>query len=130
MSLVCWTLGKGIRVKQARDAATPTATSRKDAEMIFLLVVAAVVVAAPLAAAVLVTVASLREDSARSLAGRPPGWLTAIARRLLCLRTAPDRQDRPPLPPPPDGVALSPDDGQIPPPRSDWADESLTVPRS
>jgi hypothetical protein len=56
--------------------------------MIFLLVAAAVVVAAPIIAAVLVTVASLREDSAHSLGGRPPGLLTAAARRLLCLRTS------------------------------------------
>lgn len=99
--------------------------------MIFLLVVAAVVVAAPLAAAVLVTVASLREDSARSLTGRPPGLLAAVARRLLCLRTGlADNRDRPPLPPATDGVALNHDDLEIPPPRSDWADQSLTVPRS
>jgi hypothetical protein len=98
--------------------------------MIFLLVVAAVVVAAPLAAAVLVTVASLREDSARSLAGRPPGLLTAIARRLLCLRTGPaDSQDRRPWPST-DGRTLSQGDLQVPPPRSDWADQSLTGPRS
>ena len=56
--------------------------------MDFLLVVAALVVGAPLAAAVLVTLASHREDSAHSLAGRPPGLLAAAARALLCLRTA------------------------------------------
>jgi hypothetical protein len=99
--------------------------------MIFLLVVAAVVVAAPLAAAVLVTVASLREDSARSLAGRPPGLLAAAARRLLCLRTNPaDGRGRPPSPPSTDKLAQSHDDLEIPPPRSDWADKPLTVPRS
>jgi hypothetical protein len=54
--------------------------------MIFLLVVAAVVVGAPLGAAVLVTVASHREDAASTLAGRPPGPFAAAARRLLCLR--------------------------------------------
>jgi hypothetical protein len=98
--------------------------------MIFLLVVAAVVVAAPLAAAVLVTVASLREDSARSLAGRPPGLLTAVARRLLCLRTRPaGNQDRPPWPST-NGLTLGQDDLEVPPPRSDWADQSLTGPRS
>ena len=41
--------------------------------MIVLLVVAAVVVGAPVGAAVLVTVASHREDAASTLAGRPPG---------------------------------------------------------
>ncbi len=51
-----------------------------------LLVVAALVVGAPLAAAVLVTLASHREDFAHSLAGRPPGLLAAAARALLCLR--------------------------------------------
>ena len=51
-----------------------------------LLVVAALVVAAPIAAAVLVTLASHREDLSRSLAGRPPGLLSAAARALLCLR--------------------------------------------
>jgi hypothetical protein len=100
--------------------------------MIFLLVVAAVVVAAPLAAAVLVTVASLREDSARSLAGRPPGLLTAVARRLLCLRTSSaDSLARTPAPPPSDGSDVRHDDKiEIPPPRSDWADEPLSAPRS
>ena len=54
--------------------------------MIVLLVVAAVVVGAPFGAAVLVTVASHREDAARTLAGRPPGPFAAAARRLVCLR--------------------------------------------
>ena len=53
--------------------------------MIVLLVVAAVVAGAPLAAAVLVTVASHREDAAGTLAGRPPGPFAAASRRLLCL---------------------------------------------
>jgi len=51
-----------------------------------LLVVAALVVAAPIAAAVLVTLASHREDFSHSLSGRPPGLLAAAARALLCLR--------------------------------------------
>jgi len=51
--------------------------------MIFLLVGAALVAGAPLVAAVLVTVASIREDAAKSLAGRPRGLLQAAARRLL-----------------------------------------------
>lgn len=54
--------------------------------MAVLLVVAALVVGAPLAAAVLVTLASHREDMAHSLAGRPPGLLAAAARALLGLR--------------------------------------------
>ncbi|HUA41819.1 MAG TPA: hypothetical protein VMA32_09640 [Streptosporangiaceae bacterium] len=54
--------------------------------MAVLLVVAALVVGAPIGAAVLVTLASHREDLAHSLAGRPPGLLAAAARALLCLR--------------------------------------------
>ncbi len=54
--------------------------------MAVLLVVVALVVGAPIVAAVLVTVASHREDLAHSLAGRPPGLLAAAARALLRLR--------------------------------------------
>jgi hypothetical protein len=56
--------------------------------MVFLLVAAAVVVGAPLAAALLVTVASHHEDAGRTLTGRPPGVLTATARRLLRVPSA------------------------------------------
>jgi len=51
--------------------------------LIILLVLAAVVTAAPIAATLLVTFASLREDAEQSFPGRPPGPLTAAARRLL-----------------------------------------------
>jgi hypothetical protein len=51
--------------------------------MIILLVAAAIVVGAPLVAAVLVTVASLREDAGKSLSGQPPSRFDAAARRLL-----------------------------------------------
>jgi hypothetical protein len=117
--------------------------------MSYLLVVAAVVVAAPIAAAVLVTVASLREDASRSLTGRPPGWLTAAARRLLSLRTSADAEQgadvdsptsagaeqRPAELPPTDPLLQSYADLEIPPPRSnwaesDWADRTLTMRRS
>src|SRR5215472_15263032 len=54
--------------------------------MIFLLIAAALVVGAPLVAAVLVSIASIHEDAAKSLAGRPPGLLAAAARRLLQAR--------------------------------------------
>jgi hypothetical protein len=54
--------------------------------MIFLLIAAALVAGAPLVAAVLVSVASIREDAAQSLAGRPPGPVARAARRLLQAR--------------------------------------------
>lgn len=57
--------------------------------MIFLLVAGAIIVGAPLAGALLVTIASLHEDSERSLSGRPPGHLAAAARKLLGLRAGP-----------------------------------------
>lgn len=99
--------------------------------MIFLLVAAAVIVAAPLVAAVLVTVASLREDSARSLTGRAPGVLTATARRLLCLRTSAGTNPRPPAGQPlADPLFPNRVYSGIPPPRADDADQTLTVPRS
>lgn len=63
--------------------------------MIFLLAAAALVVGAPLVAAILVSVASHREDSAHSFAGRPPGPLAAAARRLICGASGPRRRARP-----------------------------------
>jgi len=55
--------------------------------MIFLLVAGALIVGAPILAAILVSVASLREDAGHSLAGHPPGKLTGAVRRLLSVRT-------------------------------------------
>jgi hypothetical protein len=108
--------------------------------MSYLLAAAAVVVAAPLVAAVLVTVASLREDSSKSLAGRPPGALTAAARRLLGVRTSTSAdadsapgQRRPAVPPQvegADGLLQSHADFELPAPRSDWPDQTPTMPRS
>jgi hypothetical protein len=46
-------------------------------------VIAIVVAGLPFAAIVLVTVASRREDDARSMAGQAPGQLARVARRLL-----------------------------------------------
>jgi hypothetical protein len=51
--------------------------------MVVLLVAAAVVAGAPLVAALLVSVASLREEAGHSLARRPGNWIEAAARRLL-----------------------------------------------
>jgi hypothetical protein len=54
--------------------------------MIILLVLAAAVVGAPIAAAVLVSLASRREDARHSLSGRAPSLLTRAARRLLSVQ--------------------------------------------
>ncbi|HEY7325005.1 MAG TPA: hypothetical protein VH520_09275 [Streptosporangiaceae bacterium] len=51
--------------------------------MIFVLAGAALLAGAPLIAAVLVSVASVREDAAKSLSGFPPGRLARAVRRLL-----------------------------------------------
>lgn len=54
--------------------------------MIILLALAAVLVALPIAAAVLVSLASLREDSRHSLSGRAPSAMARAARRLLSVQ--------------------------------------------
>jgi hypothetical protein len=51
--------------------------------IILLTVMAVVIGGLPLAAALLVTLASRREETARSIAGRAPGPLAGAARRLL-----------------------------------------------
>jgi hypothetical protein len=56
--------------------------------IILLTLIAAVITGVPLAAVVLVTVASWREETARSIAGRAPGLLTGAARRLLAFHAA------------------------------------------
>jgi hypothetical protein len=65
--------------------------------MFFLLIAGAAITAAPLIAAVLVTAASLREDYDQSLAGRPPGPVTAAARWLLRARVGASTGRRRPL---------------------------------
>ena len=76
-------------VLPATGDGSPVCTDHGEgARMIILLVLAAVIVGAPIVAALLVAVASLREDAERSLAGRAPGWLTAAARRLLRMNSA------------------------------------------
>jgi hypothetical protein len=51
--------------------------------IILLTVIAALIAGAPLAAVVLVTLASRREETALSIAGRAPGPLTRAARRVV-----------------------------------------------
>lgn len=51
--------------------------------IILLTVIAIVITGVPLTAVALVTVASRREETARSIAGRAPGPLERAARRLL-----------------------------------------------
>ncbi len=55
--------------------------------MIILVAVAAAIVGVPIVAAVIVSYASLREESAYSLCSRPPGRLAAFARRLLSFQS-------------------------------------------
>lgn len=54
--------------------------------MIILLALAAVLVATPIAAALLVSLASLREDARHSLGGKAPSGLARAARRLLSVQ--------------------------------------------
>jgi hypothetical protein len=58
-----------------------------DVMIILLTLIAIVVAGVPLAAIVLVTVASRREEAARSIAGRAPGPLARAARRVLAFHT-------------------------------------------
>ena len=73
--------------------------------MIILLALAAVVVAAPIAAALLVSLASLREDARQSLSGKAPSWVARAARSLLSVpsrgagrRGGPELHSPPPHP--------------------------------
>jgi hypothetical protein len=59
------------------------AKKREVEEMIMLLAIVVVAVCAPLAAVVMVSLASRREDSARSLSSGPSGVLEAAGRRLV-----------------------------------------------
>src|SRR6266568_4052642 len=59
-----------------------------DVMIILLTVIAIVVAGVPLAAIVLVTIASRREESARSMADRAPGPLERTARRLLAFHAS------------------------------------------
>jgi hypothetical protein len=73
---------RGLPLPGGRLAGVGTASGKRTT-MIILIVLAAVVVGAPIAAAILVSLASLREDAKHSLAGRAPGPMARAARRLL-----------------------------------------------
>src|SRR5260370_37054617 len=64
--------------------------SRPNGEVKMMIVsltsIAIVTAGVPLAAVVLVTVASRQEETARSIAGRAPGSLARVARRLLAFQ--------------------------------------------
>jgi hypothetical protein len=100
--------------------------------MIVLLIAAAVVIGTPLAAAVLVTVASHYEDAGRSLAGRPPGPFSALARRLVCLRVGgavyPSRPARRRRPLPARRTPYPAHSTHDYPPLPDWTDPDWTDP--
>jgi hypothetical protein len=92
--------------RPADDPPAETIAFGKRLEMIVLLAAAAVIVAAPIAAALLVSLASLREDARHSLGGKPPSRLTRAARRLLSVqprgvvRGSAPRASRPRVPQP------------------------------
>ena len=67
--------------------------------VIVLLVIAAVMVSAPLGAALLVSLASTREDSAHSLGRQAPGPAQAAARRLLAFHAEGSRRPAAPSAP-------------------------------
>jgi hypothetical protein len=86
--------------------------------IILLTLIAIVITDVPFAAAVLVTVASRREESARSIAGRAPGPLERAARRLLAFQATgighPAGRSRPrPRPRPRGGYELATDDDLV-----------------
>jgi hypothetical protein len=106
--------------------------------LIVLLVVAVVVGGVPLVAAVLVTIASLREDAGHTLTGRAPNWLDAAARRLLSFgpsRTTGRSARRVPRTRPPAGSSPRGVRGVVPPGQRRLPDDNegtrpLTGPRA
>jgi hypothetical protein len=81
------------------------APTEVDVMITILSVVAIAVAGLPFAAIVLVTVASRREDDARSMAGQAPGRLARAARRLLAFHAQgfrrPESRADDPMPPRP-----------------------------
>jgi hypothetical protein len=74
-------------VRQPAEATAPTEVTiregTREVEMIILLVIGGIAVCVPIGCAVLVSLASRREDAAHSLAGRPSGAMEAAARRVV-----------------------------------------------
>jgi hypothetical protein len=62
---------------------------------ILIVVVATAAVAVPLAAVAIVSLASVREESAHSLSGQAPGLLARIARQLLAFQSESAEADWP-----------------------------------
>ena len=54
---------------------------------VLLVTIGTIIVSAPIAVAMLVSVASRREESAHSLSGQAPGPITRAARRLLAYKS-------------------------------------------
>jgi hypothetical protein len=83
MSLISGDIGSMVRQLRPGDVTTEPEVN----VMIILLTLAAIVIAGvPVAAVVLVSVATRREESARSIADRAPGLVARAARRLLAFQ--------------------------------------------
>jgi hypothetical protein len=91
MSLISGNIG--VMVAPSAPAASadtpgnrPAGTLEVNMMIILLTVIAIVIAGVPLAAVVLVTVASRREETALSIAGRAPGRMERLARKLLAFQ--------------------------------------------
>jgi hypothetical protein len=102
--------------------------------MIILLALAAVVVAAPIAAALLVSLASLREDARHSLGGKAPSWFASAVRRLLSVPSRGEGRGSPrragPQPRPAQPRVPRPRDGQPPVTEDEDLSSRLTRPHA
>jgi hypothetical protein len=87
MSLISGNIGLMVAAAEPGRQRIHQAMCRRPREVtvmiVLLTVIAIVITGVPLTAVALVTVASRREENARSIAGRAPGPLEGAARRLL-----------------------------------------------